>query len=374
MANLSETETKSAHSSSKSGFFIGDFKISRLRIFTPQRDRGSYIEIGESTGAAWTELNFYEDINATVVHCDLTIQEGVGLIERIPLLGEEVLEVKASTAGVTPAPIGGIDNNLPPTPEEEENIIFHYFRIYKVDPPQNINDNFRQLKFHFVSDIMFTNMQVKVQKTYPLKKIRNELPVDYKPYTIADMAREIYVDCFIGDKKKPKTQLKTNIDFLVEPTSGMYSACIPNWNPFKALNFLAKRAISANKNSKGANFVFYQTLKGFRFVSIETLFQGGFDGYSRKEVDDSQFKHYKDNPVQADAKKQKIAYIPDYKEVFNSIFEGAGKQVYKAVYNYQPANVDGIDSYRKKFAVTEFNLVSSFDTMKNLGMVCMQIG
>mgnify|MGYP007000098326 len=69
----------------------------------------------------------------------------------------------------------------------------------------------------------------------------------------------------IGDKKKPKTQLKTNIDFLVEPTSGVYSACIPNWNPFKALNFLAKRAISANQNSKGANFVFYQTLKGFRF-------------------------------------------------------------------------------------------------------------
>ena len=126
MANLSETETKSAHSSSKSGFFIGDFKISRLRIFTPQRDRGSYIEIGESTGAVWTELNFYEDISATVVHGDLTIQECVGLIERIPLLGEEVLEVKASTAGVTPAPIGGIDNNLPPTPEEEENIIFHY--------------------------------------------------------------------------------------------------------------------------------------------------------------------------------------------------------------------------------------------------------
>ena len=36
------------------------------------------------------------------------------------------------------------------------------------------------------------------------------------------MAREIYVDCFIGDKKRPKTQLKTNIDFLVEPTSGVY--------------------------------------------------------------------------------------------------------------------------------------------------------
>ena len=368
MAKLSETQTKSAHSSTRSGSFIGDFKIDRLRIFTPQRERGSYIEFGEGVGAAWTELNLYEDITATVVHGDLTIQEGIGLVESVPLLGEEVLEIKASTAGATPAPIGTEDSNLPPTPQEEENSIIHYFRIYKIDPPNKINDNFRELKFHFVSDIMFTNMQVKVQKTYPLKKIRNELATDYKPYTIADMAREIYVDCFIGEKKKPKTQLKTNIDFLVEPTSGMYSACIPNWNPFKALNFLAKRAISANKNSKGANFVFYQTLKGFRFVSIETLYQGGFDGYNKKDKDDSQFKHYKDNPVQADARRAKIAYIPDYNETFNSVLEGLGKQVYKAIYNYQPGNVDGISAYRKKFAVTEFDLVSSFDTMKNLGM------
>ena len=368
MAKLSETQTKSAHSSTRSGSFIGDFKIDRLRIFTPQRERGSYIEFGEGVGAAWTELNFYEDITATVVHGDLTIQEGIGLIESVPLLGEEVLEVKASTAGVTPAPIGTGDSNIPPTPQEEENTIIHYFRIYKIDPPQKINDNFRQLKFHFVSDIMFTNMQIKVQKTYPLKKNVNEITEDYKPYTVADMAREIYADCFIGDKKRPKTQLKTNIDFLVEPTSGVYSACIPNWNPFKALNFLAKRAISANQNSKGANFVFYQTLKGFRFVSIETLYQGGFQGYTKREPDDSKFKHYKDNPVQADAKRAKIAYIPDFNETYTSLLEGAGQQVYKAVYNYQPGNIDGISAYRKKFAVTEFDLISSFDTMRNLGM------
>ena len=47
MAKLSETQTKSAHSSTRSGSFIGDFKIDRLRIFTPQRERGSYIEFGE---------------------------------------------------------------------------------------------------------------------------------------------------------------------------------------------------------------------------------------------------------------------------------------------------------------------------------------
>ena len=108
---------------------------------------------------------------------DLTIQEGVGLIESVPLLGEEVLEVKASTAGVSPAPIGTSDTNIPPTPQEEENTIIQYFRIYKIDPPLKINDNFRELKFHFVSDIMFTNIKTNL---FSLNSIRFITSIPYK--------------------------------------------------------------------------------------------------------------------------------------------------------------------------------------------------
>ena len=78
----------------------------------------------------------------------------------------------------------------------------------------------------------------------------------------------------------------------MEPTKGVYSACIPNWTPFKAINFLTTRALSANPTSKGANFVFYETLKGFRFVSIETLMQGGFRGYTMSKDFPTKFKHY----------------------------------------------------------------------------------
>ena len=41
----------------------------------------------------------------------------------------------------------------------------------------------------------------------------------------------------------------------------------------------------------------------------------------KRDPDDSKFKHYKDNPVQADAKRAKI-YIPDFNETFNSVLEG----------------------------------------------------
>jgi hypothetical protein len=225
-----------------------------------------------------------------------------------------------------------------------------------MDPPQQLNDNFRSIKMHFVSDIMFTNMQVKVQRTYPTKKVKNqaqsETVTDNKPYTVADIVRDIYKECLIGERR-PRRCLPTNIDLLVEPTKGAASVCIPNWTPFKAINFLASRARSVSPKSRGANFVFYETLKGFRFVSIETLFQGGFRGYQSEKI------------TMGGANK---AYIPEYDEVFTELLGIPGQQPYVAVYTYKPANIGGRDTLSEKFAVTEFNLVSTFDTMKNLGM------
>ncbi len=357
-------DTKSAHTAKER---TSSFKVDRLRIYTPARGPGSFIEMNEGGKAAWTELNLYEDIHSAVVHGDLTIQEGVGLIEATPLMGEEILEVRISTAGAVPNPPGEGGDGGPLSSIEAEKLIHHFFRIYKIDPPQQLNDNFRAIKMHFVSDIMFTNMQVKVQRTYPTKKVKNqaqsETVTDNKPYTVADIVRDIYTECLIGERR-PRRCLATNIDLLVEPTKGASAVCIPNWTPFKAINFLATRARSVSPKSRGANFVFYETLKGFRFVSIETLFQGGFRGYQKKSVSDARSAYYKNNPT-VEANK---AYIPEYDEMFTELLGIPGQQPYVAVYTYKPANIGGADTLSEKFAVTEFSLVSSFDTLKNLGM------
>ena len=365
---LSDTERKSAHGKTS---ITGDFKIDRLRIYTPARGNNSFIEMGEGGGASWSEINFYEDIDSSVVHGDISIQDAVGIIEGIPLIGEEFIEVRMATAGATPTPISSPNNNTPPTPEEAEKFLFHYFRVYKIDPPQKINDNFRVIKLHFISDIMFTNMQVKVQKSYPTKDKKRiyESSEDSTPYTIADMVREMFVECFIG-KRKPDWHQPTTYNLLVEPTLGVYSACIPDWTPFKAMNFLASRAISINQKSNGANFKFYQTMKGFRFISLETLFQGGFRGYKRTDESDyiQKFPHYKQFPTEDVANRAKTSWVPVYGDTFTDVLGIPGDQPYVATYTYKPANIGERDSASEKFAVTEFNLVSSVDSMKNLGM------
>ena len=56
----------------------------------------------------------------------------------------------------------------------------------------------------------------------------------------------------------------------IEPTWGYTNNIIPNWNPWNAINWLSRRAVSFD-NPHSANYVFYQDFDGFHFVSIDRL-------------------------------------------------------------------------------------------------------
>lgn len=371
--NLTESQRKTAVTDA-SVMFPGDFQITKLKIFSPIRGFSKPIDLNDPQ-TAWTEMNFYEDIYSPTLAGDLTIQDGVGIIEGTPIIGEEILEVTFSTAGAAPSPIGLADTEVDIPISDLPKIITNRFRIYKIDPPVRINDNFRSIKFYFVSDVAVTNLMVKVQKNYPLSEIvdvrKPENPAEDKTYTISDMVRDIYYDCFIG-KKKPDNHRPSSKNLLVEPTKGPYQASIPNWTPFKAINFLTTRALSNNKVSSGANFVFYETLKGFRFISIETLMLGGFRAYNLLPPEDSKFPHYKLYPTESSAKQDsggKKSFIPVYDEnSFVPLDENPSKKPYVAIYTYRPGNISGLTTEEKYYSVTQFNLVHTFDTVKNLGL------
>ena len=377
---LKQSEQKTAFDLEDENTFPGHYKITKLEILSPIRGIDKPISLQEED-SSWTEINFYENLNSPILSGDLTIMDGVGFIESVPIIGEEFLVVSMQTAGGKLAPIGTPGQQSGDVPLDQlPTLIKSTFRIYKVDPPQGLNDNFRLQKFHFIADTQITNMMVKVQKTYPSDEIAsNSQPTDAtedKTYTIADMVRDIYIDAFLG-KKTPIRHKKTQKNLLVEPTKGVYSACIPNWTPFKAINFLAGRAISANKYSNGANFVFYETLKGYRFISIETLMMGGFRGYTEINVENALTKcaHYNTHPTEVAAKEKKTAYIPVFSDGTldgNSFVpvtgDGSVGKSYVVTYSYTTDNVQDMSATQKRFSVSNYTLVHSFDTVTNLGM------
>ena len=233
---LTDTDKKTAFNTSKQPTRVGDFRLVKLTLTSANIDieTGSGANFIDLTTSVWHELNFYEDIYSPIVSGDITLTDTVGLIESFPIIGEEILEVSFSTAGVAPPPIpveGAAVGSSPPPVSEAPKQVINRFRVYKVDPPVQVTDNSRTIKLFFVTDNQFTNLLSKVRKIYPT--IQNDpLPEpppaaaptgpiftsDPKTYTLADMARDIFYDFFIGSKKPPR-QPKTRKPFLVEPTS-----------------------------------------------------------------------------------------------------------------------------------------------------------
>ena len=382
MATLTDTEKKTAFNTSKQPTRVGDFRLVKLTLTSANIDieTGSGANFIDLTTSVWHELNFYEDIYSPIVSGDITLTDTVGLIESFPIIGEEILEVSFSTAGVAPSPIpveGAAAGSSPP-PSEAPKAIINRFRVYKVSPPVQVTDNSRTIKLFFVTDNQFTNLLSKVRKIYPT--IQNDpLPEpppaaaptgpiftsDPKTYTLADMARDIFYDFFIGSKKPPR-QPKTRKPFLVEPTRYKSEIVIPNWSPFKALSFLASKAVSASPEAKGANFVFYQTLQGFRFVSIETLMLGGFRNFEEIDAADveKEYPHLKNNAILDNANNNNSSHIPIFKDTPTV---DATRKPFVASYKYMPANM-GETKESSYEAVTSYRLVDSFDTMKNVAL------
>ena len=364
--NLKESEKKKAFNKNKPGAFSGDFYISKMILRSVNVDienvsgPANFIDLKTS---AWNELNVYEDINSPVISGDITIADSVGFIESFPIMGEEILELSFSTAGAPQTPTQGS-----PASNQAPKIIDNRFRVYKVDPPIKVTDNTRTVKLHFVSDSQFTNMLSRVLRTYPVqenirgtKTASNDLQT-----TISDMVRNIFYDFFIGSKK-PSRQLSAIKEFKVEPTRHPYQMSLPNWTPFKCISFLASKAISASPHAGGANFVFYQTLQGFRFVSVETLMQGGFSRYLELNKTDAIKKNpsLQNNIDRNDALIAGSSYIPIYDPgTVSPAVPNPPPHV--ATYKYAPANV-GENNEELSEIVTEYRLVHSVDTMKNLG-------
>ena len=73
-----------------------------------------------------------------------------------------------------------------------------------------------------------------------------------------------------------------NLD--IEETQNVYDIVIPNWKPFDAMNWLAKRSMAEHRD--GANYMFYETRDGFHFRSLESLVEEESVGVYRRRPSD----------------------------------------------------------------------------------------
>jgi len=237
--------------------FPGDFELQTLTLTSPNRKGDINLK------AAWSDLNIFEDMFANCLTGNIRIVDGIGLMESVPIIGEETINIKIKTAGLkrqreenVTGPFAGSQN---------EGLINLKFRVTKLSDIIKINEGTITYKLSLVSEEYILNLKQKVKKS-------SLDPVSLEPRKVSDVVRSLYRQFFEKGRISKK--------IFIEPTKNPTDLIIPNYTPFRAFNFLAGRAVSAGKHAVGSSFVFYETIKGYFFISLETLMAGGGTGYT----------------------------------------------------------------------------------------------
>ena len=184
------------------------------------------------------ELNIYESIYSNSLTGNITLDEALNLPAKFPIVGEEMIQIDIDIPGMSDS----IDRPNP--------LWMHIHKIsnHKLKGPQSV-----EYSLELVSEQYMNNIHARVSKSYN----------DKKTYQIA---REIHFNYL-------QTNLRRSTFGTFEPTDRIEPCVIPNWTPYQAINWLARRSNSL-KNPKAANYIYYESITGSNFVSIDSLVKG----------------------------------------------------------------------------------------------------
>jgi len=174
------------------------------------------------------EFYIEESINADSLRGSAKLHDKIGILEKLPIRGEETLELVIKD-------ILGIERT-------------YLMSVYKVTNVNvtTTNDGY-SYTIHFVSKSRFNASFRRITKAYN----------DTNTNIVKDIYDKYYKD---NDNKK---------ELISEDTFGTGKIIIPNYTPMQAMNFLASKSYS--RNSASSSFRFFETYNNYYFISDEQL-------------------------------------------------------------------------------------------------------
>jgi len=175
----------------------------------------------------WMQIDIYEDLYNNCLTGQLIIKDHQNLILNGPFCGRETLTLTFETPG-----------RAKNTKE---------FYCYKIGPRQpEVNEQTVAYTLSFVSKEFITSQQTKISQHYKGK--------------IDGIVSKIFKDHLKGSPDKLNTSACMHEQEFI----------IPYWSPLSTINWLASRAVD-QKNPENCNWLFYETLDEFRFVTLSEL-------------------------------------------------------------------------------------------------------
>jgi hypothetical protein len=194
------------------------------------------------------EIQIFESINNHVLTGYITLVDGAGVLDDLPLTGHEILSFKLHTPGFSPK-----DTRYPKGYDFTKNPMF----IYKINNITKPTPGSKLYTLEFCSKEEIRNSQRKLSKAY---------------HDRIDNSVRLILRTSLGSPK----------DFHFEKTKLKPKYVMPKMSPFNAIKFLAKESMSVTSNNAG--FHFYETSTGFHFKSLSAMFHTG-SGYKQPVMD-----------------------------------------------------------------------------------------
>ena len=210
--------------------YAGEYEVSHIRLISSS---GTTLPIE----GAVVQLDFMEDIFTNSIFGAISVVDTNDLVHNMPIVGQEFLDIKIIT----------------PTLNDEINNIFSVIKINKYS---DVNQGAKLFELHFTSLEFIRNNRIRVSKSFT--------------GTTSEIVQDLLEnEQFIGTKK--------NIN--IEETIGIKKVVSPNLNPYRLIRNLTSESIA--KNSGSPHFLFYETLKGINFRTVQSLYEeessGTFD-------------------------------------------------------------------------------------------------
>jgi hypothetical protein len=185
----------------------------------------------------FVELTIEESLFRSSLTGSIVLADSFNLPEKLPIVGEETLDIDIAISGIdSREDEAGLSIRPPP------------MHVNSIDARFMAKPKSQVFTLDLISEQFMSSMHSKISKSYSGKRI-------------SDMVTDIYYT-YLNDGSNSSNQLNT------ETTERTESLIIPNLSPLDAISWLSNRA---EGSAGGNNYVFYETIDGSSFISINTL-------------------------------------------------------------------------------------------------------
>jgi hypothetical protein len=178
------------------------------------------------------EFSIYESVENNFLSGDMSIVDGVNLINMLPLTGFERLEFKLYTPGEQK----GYDFSV---------LTGHPMMITGIRNKTMLKDRIQSYTLEFCS----------------IERVKNDLTRVSRSFS--GTTDNIILDVC-------RTELDTKKNIIIEPTKSVAKYVAPRKRPIEIINDVGK--LSESKNFENAGYLFYETGVGYHFKSYESMF------------------------------------------------------------------------------------------------------